>query len=233
MKAFSVAWLSLALAVGAQTALQIAPQTAPKIAPQAALQTPSQTAPQTAPQATPQKALHTAPFSAWWLSAEVGVSQGLGEFYKVLDVAPQIRLGVETVYTPNWRALVNLGYTYLRGWNLAERPDLGEIPLHDFRGQVGLVRRGWRGAQMGAGLNLFLLRTAVAENSSAYQYLVQQGYYIQDNESEFGWHLRWSSPELQRGAWTVAVHSVWEQAWTLPRRTHFISLSLGVKHSWF
>ncbi|NLB64511.1 MAG: hypothetical protein GX801_10485 [Fibrobacter sp.] len=173
------------------------------------------------------------PFSAWWLSSEIGITQGLGEIKSFLEPAPLVRVGVETAYAPQWRALVGMSYSYINGWHIAERSDLGEIPLHDFRGQVGLVRRLWRGSQIGAGINIFLTRTAISSDSPAHQYLAQKGHYIQDNESEFGWHIRWSSPKWQIRQWTFACHAVLEEAWTLPQRTHFISSNLGVKYPWF
>ena len=131
--------------------------------------------------------------------------------------------GVHYTYWENVDGVVMFQYTYFK-----PRLDIPYDGVHQFMGRVGADWK-WKTIHpvvLGAGFSCSWTRADVEKYSWE-----KQGGSLTDNETEFGWYARISLPVFRYKEYSAGFHVMWEQLWTLPKRSNMLYAGLTFERS--
>ena len=152
-----------------------------------------------------------------------------GEIYPMGDVSDAVKntlyggIGIHYAYWDNVDGVVMFQYAYFK-----PRPDIYYDGVHQFMGRVGA---DWKWSVihpvvLGAGFSCSWTRA----DSEIHHYNAYGGT-LTDNETEFGWYARISLPVFKFDKYSVGFHVMWEEIWTLPKRSDMLSAGVTFERS--
>jgi hypothetical protein len=161
------------------------------------------------------------PFEHAAISVEAGGLMFLGTLGDSIHPALQGTGNLHFSYSEQLQSRLSLTYANLQGWEFGA--------LRYVEAGAGL---DWKvpytgGLEFGAGILLFFVRANPASQAEL-DTLINTGYQLADNESEFGWHARISYPIVTiftRCTFFAVGH--FSNAWTLPVSSRSLSAGLG------
>ena len=152
-----------------------------------------------------------------------------GEIYPMGDLMDAVEnslyggVGVRYTYWENVDGIVMFQYSYFK-----PRTDIYYDGVHQFMGRVGADWK-WKTIHpvvLGAGFSCSWTRADVEEYSWE-----KRGGSLTDNETEFGWYARISLPVFRFKEYSAGFHVMWEQLWTLPKRSNMLYAGLTFERS--
>ena len=152
-----------------------------------------------------------------------------GEIYPMGDLMDAVKntlfggIGVTYSYWDNVDGVVMFQYAYFK-----PKPEIYYDGVHQFTGRVGADWK-WnliRPVVLGAGFSCSWTRA----DADVINY-GKRGGTLTDNETEFGWYARISLPVFKVGKYRVGFHVLWEELWTLPKRSDMLSASITLERS--
>lgn len=152
-----------------------------------------------------------------------------GEIYPMGDLMDAVEnslyggVGVRYTYWENVDGIVIFQYAYFK-----PRSDDYYDGVHQFMGRVGADWK-WKTIHpvvLGAGFSCSWTRADVEEYSWE-----KRGGSLTDNETEFGWYARISLPVFRFKEYSAGFHVMWEQLWTLPKRSNMLYAGLTFERS--
>ena len=152
-----------------------------------------------------------------------------GEIYPMGDLMDAVEntlyggVGVRYTYWENVDGIVMFQYAYFK-----PRTDVYYDGVHQFMGRVGADWK-WNTIHpvvLGAGFSCNWTRADVEEYSWE-----KRGGSLTDNETEFGWYARISLPVFRFKEYSAGFHVMWEQLWTLPKRSNMLYAGLTFERS--
>ena len=152
-----------------------------------------------------------------------------GEIYPMGDLMDAVEntlyggIGVRYTYWENVDGIVMFQYAYFK-----PRADIYYDGVHQFMGRVGADWK-WKTIHpviLGAGFSCSWTRADAEEI-----YINKRGGTLTDNETEFGWYARISLPVFKYKEYSAGFHVMWEQLWTLPKRSNMLYAGLTFERS--
>ena len=152
-----------------------------------------------------------------------------GEIYPMGDLMDAVEntlyggVGVRYTYWENVDGIVMFQYAYFK-----PRSDDYYDGVHQFMGRVGAdwIWKTIHPVVLGAGFSCSWTRADVEEYSWE-----KRGGSLTDNETEFGWYARISLPVFRFKEYSAGFHVMWEQLWTLPKRSNMLYAGLTFERS--
>ncbi|SHK39942.1 hypothetical protein [Fibrobacter sp. UWB12] len=152
-----------------------------------------------------------------------------GEIYPMGDLMDAVKntlyggVGIHYTYWENVDGIVMFQYAYFK-----PRTDIYYYGVHQFMGRVGADWK-WKTIQpvvLGAGFSCSWTRADAEET-----FANKRGGTLTDNETEFGWYARISLPVFKYKEYRAGFHVMWEQLWTLPKRSNMLYAGLTFERS--
>ena len=162
-------------------------------------------------------------FSHLSVFLEGGEIYPMGDLLDAVETALYGGVGVHYTYWENVDGVVMFQYTYFK-----PRLDIPYDGVHQFMGRVGADLK-WKTIHpvvLGAGFSCSWTRADVEKYSWE-----KQGGSLTDNETEFGWYARISLPVFRYKEYSAGFHVMWEQLWTLPKRSNMLYAGLTFERS--
>ena len=164
-------------------------------------------------------------FSKFYVSIEGGEKYPFGDLVDAVDNAFYAGLGARYAYWEDFDGIILFQYSYFEPHS--------KIPhiygVHEVSGKLGIDYR-WKLVSpviLGAG---FLCNWTRADYDEKHRpHFESQGGTLTDNETEFGWFARLNLPVLSLENYRVGMNMLWEQVWTLPKRSNMLSVGLYVE----
>ncbi len=162
-------------------------------------------------------------FSHFSVFLEGGEIYPMGDLMDAVENALYGGVGVRYTYWDNVDGIVMFQYSYFKPMT-----DIYYDGVHQFMGRVGA---DWKWpvlhpVVLGAGFTCSWTR-ADAEKI----YYDKRGGTLTDNETEFGWYARISLPVFKYKEYSAGFHVMWEQLWTLPKRSNMLYAGLTFERS--
>lgn len=163
-------------------------------------------------------------FNQGWISVEGG------EIYPFRDLVDAVYntyyggVGFRYSYLKNVDGLVSFSYSYFE-------PRPSEVPydgVHQFSGKVG-AEFYWPliyPVVLGAG---FVCNWTRADSDLDEKWNDAPGGSLLDNETEFGWFARANLVGWNFENYRVGLSVIWEELWTLPKRSNMLSVGVYVE----
>ena len=152
-----------------------------------------------------------------------------GEIYPMVDLMDAVKntlyggVGIRYTYWEDVDGIVMFQYAYFK-----PNTKIYYDGVHQFMGRVG-ADWNWKLIHpviLGAGFTCNWTRADAEEiNYNAH------GGTLTDNETEFGWYARISLPVFKYKEYRAGFHVMWEQLWTLPKRSNMLSAGVTVERS--
>jgi hypothetical protein len=152
-----------------------------------------------------------------------------GEIYPMGDLMDAVKntlyggVGIRYTYWDDVDGIVMFQYAYFK-----PNTDIYYDGVHQFMGRVGVDWK-WKVIHpvvLGAGFTCNWTRADSEE-----EYYDKRGGTLTDNETEFGWYARISLPVFKYKEYSAGFHVMWEQLWTLPKRSNMLSAGITVERS--
>lgn len=156
-------------------------------------------------------------FSHLYVSIEGGEIYPWGDLMDVVENSVYVGLGVRYTYWENFDGIVHFDYTYFKN-----RMKVVAYPgVHQAMGRLGLDWHGrWiRPVMIGGG---FICNWSRADGGEERNFDKPGGTLV-DNETEFGYFVRLNVPFLKYERLRVGFDLLWEELWTLPKRSNMLS----------
>ena len=156
-----------------------------------------------------------------------------GEIYPMGDLMDAVKntlyggVGVRYTYWENVDGIVMFQYAYFK----PVPNDIEYDGVHQFMGRVGADWK-WnaiRPVVLGAGFSCSWTRADI-ESKENFDWH-RRGGTLADNETEFGWYARISLPVFKYKEYSAGFHIMWEQLWTLPKRSNMLYAGITVERS--
>lgn len=167
-------------------------------------------------------------FSHIYVSIEGGEIYPFGDLIDAVNNAFYGGIGMRYSYWHNVDGFVLFDYSYFTPYP----EDLVIYGVHQFSGKLGLDFR-WskiRPLAVGAGFACSWTRADYDdEKVTKKSFHDDLGGTLTDNETEFGWFVRANLPFLYAKEFTVGFNAVWEELWTLPKRSDMLSVGVYVE----
>lgn len=152
-----------------------------------------------------------------------------GEIYPMGDLMDAVKntlyggVGIRYTYWDDVDGIVMFQYAYFK-----PNTDIYYDGVHQFMGRVGVDWK-WKVIHpvvLGAGFTCNWTRADSEEEDYD-----KRGGTLTDNETEFGWYARISLPVFKYKEYSAGFHVMWEQLWTLPKRSNMLSAGITVERS--
>lgn len=151
----------------------------------------------------------------------VGIEGGeIYPFFSLIDAVDKTLYGgfnARYTYWDDVDGIIMFHYSYFEPVSSKVRMS----GVHQFSGKVGVDWR-WNAISpiiVGAGFTCDWTR-ADSDKKIGYDEL---GGTLTDNETEFGWFARINVPVIKLENYRVGLNVMWEQLWTLPKRSNMLS----------
>ncbi len=164
-------------------------------------------------------------FSHFSVSIEGGEIYPWGDLYDAVENALYGGVGIRYAYWENADGFMTFNYSYFKP--VAKTKFNG---VNQFSGKVGL---DWKLKQispivLGAGFTCNFTRAEVKDGETL-DFGNDLGGTLGDNETEFGWFVRLNVPFRNIGNYRVGMNFVWEELWTLPKRSDMITAGFYIE----
>lgn len=152
-----------------------------------------------------------------------------GEIYPMGDLMDAVKntlyggVGIRYTYWDDVDGIVMFQYAYFK-----PNTDIYYDGVYQFMGRVGADWK-WKlihPVVLGGGLTCNWTRA----DSEKKRY-DDRGGTLSDNETEFGWYARISLPVFKYKEYSAGFHVMWEQLWTLPKRSNMLSAGITIERS--
>lgn len=168
-------------------------------------------------------------FSKVAISIEGGEVYPWGDLIDAVENAYYVGLGVRYSYWDNVDGIVMFNYSYFK-----PVPDNVSFDgTHQFSGKLGL---DWKLSLispviLGGGFTCNWVRADLDDDVDKDETYKLPGGTLNDNETEFGWFARVNVPIFNFEKTKVGLNVLWEEVWTLPRRSDMLTAGLYVERS--
>ncbi|WP_290765241.1 hypothetical protein [Fibrobacter sp. UBA4297] len=162
-------------------------------------------------------------FSHFSVFLEGGEIYPMGRLMDAVENALYGGIGIRYTYWENVDGIVMFQYTYFK-----PHADIKYDGAHQFMGRVGADWK-WRLIRpvvIGGGFTCSWARADVEKFN-----WFEKGGSLTDNETEFGWYARISLPVFRFKEYSAGFHVMWEQLWTLPKRSNMLSAGVTFERS--
>ncbi|MBR3073560.1 hypothetical protein [Fibrobacter sp.] len=152
-----------------------------------------------------------------------------GELYPMGDLMDAVKnalyggVGIRYTYWEDVDGIVMFQYAYFK-----PNTDIYYDGVHQFIGRVGVDWK-WKlihPVVLGGGFTCNWTRADTDKENSDLR-----GGTLVDNETEFGWFVRINLPVFKYKEYSAGFHVMWEQLWTLPKRSNMLSAGVTVERS--
>jgi len=167
-------------------------------------------------------------FSKMFISVEGGEMYPFGDIQDAVNNAYFGGFGFRYTYWEDFDGFLMADYSYFSPLNENEIV----YGVHQVSGKIGLSWR-WhliRPLEIGAGFVCNWTRADFDESR------VDEGSFnndlggtLVDNETEFGWFARINLPMWTTENYRVGFNAIWEELWTLPKRSDMLSMGFYVE----
>lgn len=166
-------------------------------------------------------------FSHAYVSIEGGEVYPFGDLVDAVDNTFYGGLGFRYAFWPNVDGTVMFHYSYFE-------PRPNNVPydgVHQFSGKVGM---DWhmpfaKSIVPGAGLTCNWTRADLDDNANKNELAKLPGGTLTDNETEFGWFARLNLVAYNFENFRIGFNFMWEQLWTLPKRSNMLYVGFYVE----
>ena len=156
-------------------------------------------------------------FSHVAVSVQGGEIYPWGDLLDVVENSVYVGVGLRYSYWENFDGILHFDYTYFKS-RIKEVPYPG---VHQAMGRLGL---DWHGPQLGPVMfgGGFTCNWTRADGGDDKEY-DRPGGTLVDNETEFGYFVHLNVPFLKYDRVRVGLDVLWEELWTLPKRSNMLS----------
>ena len=185
--------------------------------------TPVQPAIDSAAQQPPVDELDVA-FSHGYFSIEGGEMYPFGDLVEAIENSFYGGIGFRYSYWSDFDGFVHFNYSYVKIF-----ADGIQFPgVHQFTGRLGLDWKWslFRPLALGAGFTCNWTRADTEDGTKFYS---GRGGMLLDNETEFGWFVRVNMPFLYFREYTAGLNVLWEELWTLPKRSDMLTIGFYIE----
>lgn len=168
-------------------------------------------------------------FSNVSISIEAGEIYPMGDLMDAVENSHYIGMGFRYSYWDNVDGVVMFSYSYFK-----PEPDYVVFDgAHQFSGKLGL---DWKFSKispviLGVGFTCNWVRADVDDDVDKATVYVLPGGTLTDNETEFGWYGRVNIPFVNYEKFKIGLNVMWEELWTLPKRSDMLSAGIYVERS--
>lgn len=166
-------------------------------------------------------------FSKAYISIEAGEIYPWGDLLDAVDETFYAGLGFRYSYWDDVDGFVTFNYSYFK-------PIPDNVPIdgaHQFSGKLGADWH-WsliRPFVLGIGFTCNWTRADLDDDDNKGKIYHQPGGTLTDNETEFGWFARINVPLWNFEKMRVGLNFLWEELWTLPKRSDMLTVGLYVE----
>ena len=166
-------------------------------------------------------------FSRAFVSIEGGEVYPFGDLVDAVENTFYGGFGFRYAYWENVDGVVMFHYSYFK-------PVPEAVPydgVHQFTGKVGLDYR-WpliRPVVLGGGFTCNWTRADLENGVDKAGIYYMPGGTLGDNETEFGWYARLNLVAWNFKEYRVGFNVMWEELWTLPKRSEMLYVGLYVE----
>lgn len=152
-----------------------------------------------------------------------------GEIYPMGDLMDAVKntlyggIGVRYTYWEDVDGIVMFQYAYFK-----PNTDIYYDGVHQFMGRIGADWKWKLIHPVILGIGFTCDWTRADANEIRYD---DRGGTLTDNETEFGWYARINLPVFKYKEYSAGFHIMWEQIWTLPKRSNMLSAGVTVERS--
>lgn len=168
-------------------------------------------------------------FSKTAISIEGGEVYPWGTLADAVENTYYAGIGFRYTYWDNVDGVVSFNYSYFE-------PRPKDVPFdgaHQFTGRLGLDWK-WRLIRpivLGVGFTCNWVRADLDDGVNPKDVYDEPGGTLSDNETEFGWYGRFNVPLWSFEKIRVGLYVVWEELWTLPKRSDMMTVGIYVERS--
>ncbi|MDO4945977.1 hypothetical protein SAMN05720766_106105 [Fibrobacter sp. UWH9] len=168
-------------------------------------------------------------FSKAYLAIEGGEVYPWGSLADAVQNTYYAGISFRYTYWDNVDGIVMFNYSYFK-----PRPDdISFDGAHQFTGRLGL---DWKWSKirpivLGAGFACNWVRADLDDGVDKDELYRKPGGTLGDNETEFGWYGRFSVPLWKYQKFNVGLNVIYEEIWTLPRRSDVLTVGIYVERS--
>lgn len=162
-------------------------------------------------------------FSHLYVGIEGGEIYPFGDLIDAVDNTFFGGVGVRYTYLEDFDGFIQFNYSYF----MPVADSVNIYGVHQFSGRFGLDWR-WskiRPLAIGAGFICNWARADYDDENSDLAFS-EPGGTLTDNETEFGWFARLNLPCWHKGNFYAGLDILWEELWTLPKRSNMLSVGV-------
>lgn len=165
-------------------------------------------------------------FSKLYVSIEGGEIYPFGELEDAVENTFYGGFGLRYSYWDDADGFLNFNYAYFT-------PRPSAVPydgVHQFSGKVGMDFH-WRlinPVVFGAGFVCNWTRADMDDGDKDKAYSLPGGS-LTDNETEFGWFIRMNLPLWSFEKMRIGFNLLWEELWTLPKRSDMLTAGVYIE----
>ncbi|MCQ2122807.1 MAG: hypothetical protein MJZ25_01340 [Fibrobacter sp.] len=164
-------------------------------------------------------------FEHFYVSIEGGEIYPFGDLIDAVQNTLYGGVGIRYSYWENADGFMTFNYSYFKP---VAKTKLNGV--NQFSGKVGM---DWklkyiRPLIIGAGFTCNFTRAEVKEGKTL-DFGNDLGGTLGDNETEFGWFVHLNIPFWNFEKYRVGMNAVWEELWTLPKRSEMLTVGLYIE----
>lgn len=161
-------------------------------------------------------------FSHAFIGIEGGEIYPFGDLVDAVHSSKYGGIGFRYTYWEDFDGFIHFNYTYFD-----VRANGIPFPgVHQFIGRLGLDWK-WKSISplaLGAGFTCNWTRADTDDES-----ISGRGGMLTDNETEFGYFFRGNLPFIRTENYQAGLNILWENLWTLPKRSNMLSIGIYVE----